>query len=178
MNSYICNARSIQWSYQKNIINACNKALPFVHFYYGSVSVSQTDRGNAFFIALYIQTFNWQCETKLKVADPRITVAGLHPYLTRTVTSRNRRSFDCSTLKIFKNHSRRANSRATRLLLSPVGATMYSRAATRPSKVWAASSTVWNASTRTDKINDHGFIRIEARASLEESGRLFLVHVV
>lgn len=33
-------------------------------------------------------------------------------------------------------------------------------------------------STRTDKINDHGFIRIEARASLEESGRLFLVHVV
>lgn len=57
-------------------------------------------------------------------------------------------------------------------------ATMYSRAATRPSKVWAASSTVWNASTRTDKINDHGFIRIEARASLEESGRLFLVHVV
>lgn len=101
-----------------------------------------------------------------------------YPYLTHTVTSRNRRSFDCSTLKIFKNHSRRANSRAARLLLSPVGATMYSRAATRPSKVWAASSTVWNASTRTDKINDHGFIRIEARASLEESGRLFLVHVV
>lgn len=101
-----------------------------------------------------------------------------YPYLTRTVTSRNRRSFDCSTLKIFKNHSRRANSRAARLLLSPVGATMYSRAATRPSKVRAASSTVWNASTRTDKINDHGFIRIEARASLEESGRLFLVHVV
>lgn len=114
----------------------------------------------------------------LIIADPRRTVAGLHPYLTRTVTSRNRRSFDCSTLKIFKNHSRRANSRAARLLLSPVGATMYSRAATRPSKVWAASSTVWNASTRTDKINDHGFIRIEARASLEESGRLFLVHVV
>lgn len=71
-----------------------------------------------------------------------------------------------------------ANSRAARLLLSPVGATMYSLAATRPSKVWAASSTVWNASTRTDKINDHGFIRIEARASLEEGGRLFLVHVV
>lgn len=178
MNSYICNARSIRWSYQKNILTLVIKRCPLSTSTTVVVSVSQTDRGNAFFIALYIQTFNWQCETKLKVADPRRTVAGLHPYLTRTVASRNRRSFDCSTLKIFKNHSRRANSRAARLLLSPVGATMYSRAATRPSKVWAASSTVWNASTRTDKINDHGFIRIEARASLEESGRLFLVHVV
>lgn len=36
------------------------------------------------------------------------------------------------------------------------------------------ASNLWKNSTKTDS---HGFIRIEARTSLEESGRLFLVHV-
>lgn len=104
---------------------------------------------------MYLHQLSDPCQTSLKVADPRRTVAGLHPYLTRTVTSRNRRSFDCSTLKIFNNHSRRANSRAARLLLSPSGVRISSPAVMLRFMTSANASNHWKRSTVTVKLFSH-----------------------
>lgn len=59
--------------------------------------------------------------------------------------------------------------------LLPSGATRLLPTVMRRCSTSRTASNHWKNSTKTDS---HGFIRIEARASLEESGRLFLVHVV
>lgn len=60
--------------------NADNKALPFVHFYYGSRVGSQNLTGQRLFCCHILKLLTDKCEPKLK-ALRRIIVPLLHPYL-------------------------------------------------------------------------------------------------
>ena len=123
---------------------------------------------------MYLYQLSDPCQTSLKVADPRRTVAGLHLYLTRTVISRKptlsafftELHLICSLLRI---------STAVQQVSSFVGATTLLPEVLPRCIALRISCHHWKNFTKTDS---HGFIRIEARASLEESSRLFLVHVV
>lgn len=66
--------------------NADNKALPFVHFYYGSRVGSQNLTGQRLFCCHILKLLTDKCEPKLK-ALRRIIVPLLHPYLNYRTSS-------------------------------------------------------------------------------------------